>query len=811
MTQTITENLTTLVHELLPGAKIIKLRGFSRKNIDYSKAKTPPYNYKWKEEAGLTEEELHSWLDQNGWIGAVIPKDRIILDIDDTQQGELVKNLLEGENVHHHCIKSPNGWQFIFEATNKETKKIKQIAKYYSQVGAVIDTRTAEAGYIVFPTKNTEERYIVTKSLQRLDNLPIYLAPVKNSKFLKDYEFTIPIESGSRNDTLYKFATHLRAWNVPNEQISKAMELIYEYFVPDKTDFSPREIQSLVRSALNWEMEPSKAQNNGFNQEEIEENYTPNVIIPIPYQVVNNQLIRTETKVVGGDITEKKEMVSRLAPRLIKELSNIERNSLHYEIAWIDRGREKREIVPASTLATKKDLLLLADYGLPCNDLNYKRFIDYFDKYLALNQLPQSKMVERLGHIKDLFIHPLATDGVEIVPADSGEKQLLEAFSTKGDSYSWINEVFERIKDQPKVLFMVLASFTSVVLQDLKISPFIVDLSGSTSQGKTTALQVARSVWGTEELINEWNATKVAIERKAGFLNSFPFFLDDTRKANEKLLQSIVYQFSGGRAKGRGSLKGAQKELTWNNILISTGEVSLVDYASKAGGVAARIISLVDQPFENVESDYFSDLYQAIEKYQGTIGLDFLKKWQVNKENFISEFYKFKDMYLSKSKGNEVLTRLSMYYAAVHFTGSVIKKLFKLNVDLKIIYQLFDEMARENKTLDKPKQLLEEILLELDSSRKYIYYTRYLPNEMRAIYKFDTICLTPSYLKEYLGTEEKMIRKEWIKRKFTIPYEQNGKLVDYKLVKHEGSSFRVVMVNKEFIEQLDLDFSERML
>ena len=89
-------------------------------------------------------------------------------------------------------------------------------------------------------------------------------------------------------------------------------------------------------------------------------------------------------------------------------------------------------------------------------------------------------------------------------------------------------------KAHPKVLFYVLASFGSVILKDLKIEPFVVEIAGSTSQGKTTALHVARSVHGTEGLINEWNATKVAIERKAGFLNSFPLYMDDTRKATNE-------------------------------------------------------------------------------------------------------------------------------------------------------------------------------------------------------------------------------------------------------------------------------------
>ncbi|WP_251563124.1 DUF927 domain-containing protein [Neobacillus cucumis] len=96
---------------------------------------------------------------------------------------------------------------------------------------------------------------------------------------------------------------------------------------------------------------------------------------------------------------------------------------------------------------------------------------------------------------------------------------------------------------------MVLSSFVSVLLNDLKIDPFIVDLASSTSQGKTTTLRIAANVWGTPQLVNEFNTTKVSVERKAAFLNSFPLIMDDTRKADERLLQSFVYNFSGGAPK----------------------------------------------------------------------------------------------------------------------------------------------------------------------------------------------------------------------------------------------------------------------
>ena len=71
-----------------------------------------------------------------------------------------------------------------------------------------------------------------------------------------------------------------------------------------------------------------------------------------------------------------------------------------------------------------------------------------------VNNIEQHYAVERLGHIKDTFIHPLVTKDVEIMAIDHGEKQLLEAFEVKGTSDTWKTEVFERIKQQPKAVFL---------------------------------------------------------------------------------------------------------------------------------------------------------------------------------------------------------------------------------------------------------------------------------------------------------------------------------------------------------------------
>lgn len=516
-----------------------------------------------------------------------------------------------------------------------------------------------------------------------------------------------------------------------------------------------------------------------------------------------------EKKDRSGEIEELEVLICRQTPIITRSFMNVEHPQLYHELTWLEKGKEYNEVIPAGDLAIKKELLKLSYKSLAVNDNNAKNLITYFDRLCMVNNLDHEYLVERLGHIKNTFVHPLTADGVKILPPDVGEIQLVEAFQTSGTSEEWIENVFKPIKNHSKALLMVLASFTSVLLQDLKMKPFIVDLSGMTSQGKTTVLRACASVWGTEHLVSEWNLTKVAAERKASFLNSFPLILDDTRKADEKQLQGFIYNFSGGRSKGRGSVSGSQREYTWGNLLLSTGEDSLNAYAERAGGVAARILPITGLPFQGEDYQFFTDLYNAIENYYGSIGLEFLNQWREKKRNLIPHFAEYNDVFQKKSQGNEVIGRIARYYAAIIFTGRLLNEFFGLEIDLMQLYRLFDELNAENKAVDKPMQLLEAILSDLDADRGAIFNNYFEPRSgIKAIYKNDSLHLLPAYLKEFLKSEEKTIRSEWLRREITVPQASKGKTVDYKQVKHKGRNFSGVPIQQKVVEELGFDFSE---
>lgn len=801
------------VNRLLPGAKVIKLKGYSSRNTqrDYSTAKTPAEA--WQSAEPMNAAQIDRWIAADGWIGATIPEGRFIIDVDDISDGNLLKELLEGQNIHHHCIKTVRGWQFIFAAKDSITNSIKQVSHHWSPVGVKIDTKPPGKGYIVFPSENTHGREIASESLQELSELPSFLHPVWNADKTKDYELPLPISEGARNNTLYEFARRLHSCGVQPAIVKKSLHLIYEYFVPDKRDLEPDEIDTLVQSALSLEVD-RKPQRETFELK-VQGEGSQQVYIPTPFYRNFSEIHKRETlfktvyKVVKGEEVEVPKMVCRHLPVVTRSYTNIEKSQLYYDVQWTDYTRVYSETVPAGSLATKKDLLKLADMSLGVNDLNAKDLIDYFDKYVTQNEIERQHLVERIGHIKSGFVHPLMANGVKILPSDVGEKQMLEAFEVAGTADSWLSEVFERVKEHPKALLMVLGAFASVILSDLKLSPFIIDLSGPTSRGKTSALKVAASVWGNSHLVSEWNLTKVAAERKAAFLNSFPLLLDDTMKADEKHLKAFVYNFSGGRSRGRGSVTGSQVEYTWNNLMLSTGETSLTDYAMQAGGAAARVLPITGLPFEDVEYEFFNELYEAIEEHHGAIGMEFLKQWQDKKAIMLPLYKEFNIQFQKKSNGNEVLGRIARHYAALVFTAHVLNDLFQTEINLNELTYMFDEIAKENKAVDKPMQMLEMVLTDLDSKREHVSGSYSIQREVYALYKNDTLHLLPSYLKELLKTENSSIRSEWLRRGLSLEAMHKGEAVDYRSVKHDGKTYRAVAINPQFVSELGFDFSDK--
>lgn len=529
--------------------------------------------------------------------------------------------------------------------------------------------------------------------------------------------------------------------------------------------------------------------------------------IPNGYHIgKNGWLYMNIEKGKGDDKQVTPKLITSTPPHITKRYKDIESNEFTYELTYNNAHEKYNYPVFAQELADATHLIGLASRGFDVNTSNRMQLVNYISMYMRLNTLPITNIVTRLGHIKNYFVHPTINNELELTIHEQGYKNIANQFEAKGTLEEYANNVFSNITDSPVTLMMIYASCGSILLHDFDVEPFIVDVSGATSKGKTTALKVASSVWGTTDLISEWNTTKVNIERKASFLNSFPLYLDDSRKANPYMLSDIIYQFTGGREKGRGNKKSIEVEKTWQNIMISTGETSLADSGKEKGGIGARVLTLQDDPLNNSVS--FRDLYDGLNSQYGTLGIAFIKQYQSKKEYYYKIFRNHEQRLIEKAENNEVMARLGRAFAVLQVAGEIINDIEGFHHDPYItVEETYNSLFEANKNIDKPKQLLEGLLQYLDANRNHIEgdgYQNVTHGDIKAIYKRDYLCVMAETLKQYLGHELHTITKLWHERDYLIT--DKGNLM--KRVSHKGKKPRGYAIKNEVIEKLDYDFSQ---
>src|SRR5262249_43831620 len=139
------------------------------------------------------------------------------------------------------------------------------------------------------------------------------------------------------------------------------------------------------------------------------------------------------------------------------------------------------------------------------------------------------------------------------------------------------------------------------------------------SKGKTTAGQVAASVWGSgadpaeaagAAFVRKWNATANAVEAIAAEHCDGLLVLDEIGEAQAPDLGRLIYQLAGGQGKSSISRDTAQRmPRTWRVLVLSTGESPVQDVIESAGRRVrgGQLVRMVDIPATGKDGDIIHD------------------------------------------------------------------------------------------------------------------------------------------------------------------------------------------------------------
>jgi len=274
---------------------------------------------------------------------------------------------------------------------------------------------------------------------------------------------------------------------------------------------------------------------------------------------------------------------------------------------WCSRVVDRRTLMDASRL------IALSDFEAPVSSANLSMMVKYLDEFEAENghRLPSMMSTRRMGWQPDgsfllpeaHFVPPGERTQQLILTAPTGFETLSKGWTTGGTWQQWL-EAVNLVIPFPFMFVSLYASAAAPLLEILRLPGFVVDFSGETSGGKTTALRFSASVWGRPSesfptAMYSWDATKVWIERVSGFLHNLPVILDETKRAKStKTVRDVIYDFCQGQGRGRGSMDGTRYMDSWRSILISSGEGAATSFSQDAG-TRARVLSLRGKPLGN--------------------------------------------------------------------------------------------------------------------------------------------------------------------------------------------------------------------
>lgn len=312
-------------------------------------------------------------------------------------------------------------------------------------------------------------------------------------------------------------------------------------------------------------------------------------------------------------------------------LKNVDTAQERITLAYFKSATWQTITVDRSVCAnTNKIVDALSQFGIEVTSDNAKNMVRYISDCVGLNPLTLNpkKSINRLGWVGDSFT-PYAED--IRYEGDMDYEVIFRNITQSGSFEAW-KALCSTLRKNLPLRMMMAASFASVLLEPLRVLPFVLHVWGTTGTCKTVALMVAMSIWGNPKLgglVKTMNMTKNAIMRNAAFLCSIPFAGDELQTIKDKWqgnFDQLIYQITEGVDRGRARAYGGVEDTkTWKNSFIFTGEEPITK-ANSGGGSKNRVIEIaIDGPLVE-DGHYVSTVVQENYGFAGRKLVEYLQK-----------------------------------------------------------------------------------------------------------------------------------------------------------------------------------------
>lgn len=322
------------------------------------------------------------------------------------------------------------------------------------------------------------------------------------------------------------------------------------------------------------------------------------------------------------------------------------------------------------------------------------QIIDYVQ---SAQVIPRALCVSSTGWRGQRFVLPDATIG------DQGEEVIFQstsagqaAISTAGSLEAWREFVAGPAAGNSRMMFGIACAFAPPLLELIGEDGGGFHLSGGSSSGKTTALELAASVWGPpKSFVRKWRSTANGLEGVATMHNDLLLVLDEIGQADAKEIGESVYMLANGMGKQRASKDGcARPAKQWKLLWLSAGECGLSDLMRTGGkrAMAGQEIRLANIPadagkglgaFETLSGEadgaaLSRRLKDAAGANYGCAGREYLAKIVKNRDQLAKDLVRLRTMFVSEhlpSAASGQVARVLSRFAIVALAGELATRL----------------------------------------------------------------------------------------------------------------------------------------
>ncbi|SCH33245.1 phage/plasmid primase%2C P4 family%2C C-terminal domain [uncultured Clostridium sp.] len=324
----------------------------------------------------------YSVADKLADFGATLKPGTMMIDIDDLDDAQLVREIIESLDLKCIIVETSRGYHFHFKANRTITSNKNN---YYTPIGIHTETKIAH-DTVTVPIKSKNTHRKVVRAADILDEFPMWLYPISKKEYI---DFKSLDEHDGRNEALFTYILTLQSNGLTKEQIKESIKIINDFIL--KTPVEDRELETILR-------DDSFKKECFYLKGKLQYEKLARYLILEEHVIkINDQLHIYKDGVYTSNIKEIEKI-------LLKYINNSVSSNRTEVIKYLEILAENK------TLDSTKYVLL--DNGIL--NLETKELLDYSPKYIIKNKIPHNYNPDAYHELLDKTLSKICCNNHEL-------------------------------------------------------------------------------------------------------------------------------------------------------------------------------------------------------------------------------------------------------------------------------------------------------------------------------------------------------------------------------------------------------------